>query len=119
MITTTRVFHLALAATAVCMLCNAALIQAKENSLHRPQPDERSSGEQAWYDAGEPAWMVSGGCDWQPSEELAEKLSQKQELRARAWMGTRFDITEDAPDPEVPDDPEGSEMDKGATACFG
>ncbi|TVQ71109.1 MAG: hypothetical protein EA363_06560 [Balneolaceae bacterium] len=103
--------------------------------MHRPQPDERSSGEQAWYDAGEtarhdageaawydagePAWMVSGGCDWQPSEEFAEKLSQKQELRARAWMGTRFDITEDAPDPEVPDDPEGSEMDKGATACFG
>ena len=111
LITTLRVFHIALAATVMCVLLNVSQVQAMENSLRGPQATEKSSGEPAQHDAGELAWTVSGVLDWQSPEDLAEKLSQKQELRARAWMGTRFDITEEAPDP---DDPDGSGKDKGA-----
>jgi len=53
----------------------------------------------------EPAWKVSEGAAWESS--------QMQELRARAWMGTRFEITGKTPEPEVADK---SEMDRGEVA---
>ena len=112
-ITMLRVFHIAFAATVMCMLLNVSQIQAMENSLRGPQATEKSSAQHVKNDSGEPAGLVSGGLDWQSPEELAEILSQKQELRARAWMGTRFDITEETSDP---DDPDGSGKDMGATS---